>query len=640
MAAQDQANFNWQQYAADNPDVLASGYGNTTYSNPWDQMWGHYNEANRLGDHRAYTGYESIQEPTLAENFGGAAPAAAPAAAWAPSTQGVYIPGHGYVGSAQNIKSTVQGYDDGWYGQGSGAGDGGYSQNAQGQWVQNNDQGLQLTDSGQGYWTDQAGLKYDNLGQSGGYFDSRGKWVTQNEGDGGFRRRNDALNTYKHSMGNIAGWDGSKSDNYEMDSLTNHRDWEGQASGRIKTGDKMATRIQWNLNPEHTEWIPTITGKEGWDTNADERMRLQMVIAMASLGAGAYLAPAAAAANAGSAAATAGTTMSTSQALQLAGIANTASGNKVPGLGIVSGLYGGYGALGNLASGTGSVMDAVKLAQSGAKVYGGVNNLMQDPSNPTGGGTPGQVRGANSQMPGSSGEGSDMGWLDTLMGVGRGMYSANKNENYADELRQERARSLAERQPFLDRVGQLSGDAGAENFRTGGTWQAAERVASNRFNRGAAAGGTLANPTDRERLLQDHFMGKLGEERTSARNDLNSFDEKASRDAFMKGLEMDRMKNSPLFMEAGRTSAGTGGPGGLTPDVVKMLQQIPGGMAYLQQLLQGQNAPETPADPYGPPSSAMTGDVGPTPDYDFSPGGVSDYDTDYSSWFDNGSWGE
>ncbi len=54
---QDQEHFDWQAYAAYNPDVISSGYGVGTYSNPWDQMWSHWNQANSLGDKRAYVGY-------------------------------------------------------------------------------------------------------------------------------------------------------------------------------------------------------------------------------------------------------------------------------------------------------------------------------------------------------------------------------------------------------------------------------------------------------------------------------------------------------------------------------------------------------------------------------------------------------
>lgn len=54
----DYANFDWQAYAAANPDVLATNYGGgNTWGNALDQMWHHYTSANQSGENRAYIGY-------------------------------------------------------------------------------------------------------------------------------------------------------------------------------------------------------------------------------------------------------------------------------------------------------------------------------------------------------------------------------------------------------------------------------------------------------------------------------------------------------------------------------------------------------------------------------------------------------
>ncbi len=597
--------FDGGGYLAANPDVAANSYFAV-------HPYAHYQQFG-VNEGRDYT---KIMQPTLSQSFGGA-PADTGAFTGTQGTGGrVYIPGHGYVGGAQNIRKTIQGYDPNYYQENYGATSSGYGDSA----YLNND-GLHFTQNEGGWYDGSDGGKYDSFNE--GYFldPATGKWTNVPEG-GGYRRRNDALTTYKNEMGRInEGWNYEAGDNFEMDRDSNlHTDWVDQTSGRIKTGEKSAHRIMWKLNPATNTWDPQVTGQEGWDTNKDERMRLQMIIAMASMGAGAYLAPAAAAAG-------------TVEAGAVAGASEAALGTGGLWEGVATGITSGAG--GGTAAGAagGGFLDTLKqgydLYKQGNqayKAYGQLQNLLGG-----GGSGGGQVGGARSQMPGAAGGGSGMGWLDQLFNMGGAMYSANKNDNYADELRQERARSLAERQPFLDRVGQLSGDAGAENFRNGGTWDAAERVASNRFTRNDAAKGRLSNDTDRQRLLQDHFMGKLGEERTSARNDLNAFDEKASRDAFMKGLEMDRMKNSPLFAGAAYGQGGGAGTlGGMSPQIIDALKQIPGGIQYLSQLMGGGGGAMDPTSSWGSEIFAP----GASPDYGM--GGVFEGDFPVSDWANDG----
>ncbi len=550
--------------------------------------------------------------------------------------QGVYIPGHGYVGGAENIVQTVQGYDEGWY---------------------NQSDDNQFTRGEDGIWTDQAGARYDQ--QSGSVYDQNtNKWLTAPDDSGSyFRRRNDALNTTRNTMGTVAGWNPNASDNYEMDSLTGHRDWVNQVSGRIKTGDKVAHRIQWNLSPETGRWEPKVMGKEGWDTNADERMRLQMAIAMATAGVGMYAAPAVMAAEGAAGAAAAGATeaglggtiaagtgagagtggvMGTGMTMQQLGSAinmmNTVTGGNIPGLNIAGTVAGGWGSVGNIAGGTGSLMDYIKAAQSGAKLYGQGSGLFAE-NNPTQGGTGTGAAGG--------GTGMDLGFLNNLFNMGGAMYSANKNDNYADEMRRERERSLAERQPFLNRLNELSGDAGAEKFRTGGSWQAAERVGANKFTRQAAQAGGLSNDIQRTGQLQDLFMTHLDRERTGARGDLNAFDEKASRDALMKGIEMDRMKNSPLF--AGAAYGAGGGQGTLTPQMIQQIMQMPGGLQYLQRItgMTGGSNDQSGAGEFG--MGNRNEDFVPGPGQDYSnvsmpSDEIGNGGNDISSWLSDGAW--
>lgn len=407
----------------------------------------------------------------------------------------------------------------------------------------------------------------------------------------------------------------------------------------VKSGEKQGTTMRYNL--VNGQYVPQdISGTRYWDTNPGRQNLDLLKVATAAVG-GAFMGPALT--GAGNAIA-AGSMPTLGQMGTVASLANTASGGQIPGLNLVGALGSGYGALGNLASGSGGFMDALKLASSANKLYNGYNSLTQDPRNPSGGG---MVGGANSQMPGGAGGGmgmtagqGDYGWLNQLFNMGGALYSANKNDNYADEMRRERERSLAERQPFLDRMNELSGDAGAERFRTGGQYQAAERVAANAFTRRDASRGNLANDTDRTRLLQDHFMKNLDQARGTARADMTAFDEKASRDALMKAIEMDRMKNSPLFAGA---AYGAGGGQGSLGGAGGLINMIPGAMSQIGNWYDQLRA--------GMPTSTWGSQAGaPGADPNYGQGSVFESDYPYQdiyadmqpggAWWDDGSWGE
>ena len=491
---------------------------------------------------------------------------------------GIYVPGHGNVGTGRNIRETVQGYDPLQY--------------------HIDDR---MSDNGDGTWGDGAGGKYNRVVVGGGGDQAEAY---------GWQKYNDALTTTKNTMdwNGIEGFNPYGANNYEVD---NHPDWINQAGGRIKTSETGAHNIIWNYDAASDQWVPRANGQSSMDTNANNRMRN---MAFASMLAGGVAATAAGAGAAGAGLADAGAVAGAAEpALGAGGLFNGATGITA-GTGSVG---TGIGA-GGVGVGGSSWFDTIKQGydyyNQGKKIYNGVNTIsdMFSGGQQQGGGG----RSGMTQQGGGS-------WLDSLFNMGGSIYSANKNDNYADELRQERQRSLAERQPFLDRVGQLSGDAGADQFRNGGTWQAAERVASERFNRNAAKGGTLANDTDRQRLLQDHFMGQLDKERTAARGDLNAFDEKASRDAFMKALEMDRMKNSPLFAGA---AYGSGGGGGSLAGLGGMVGGAAGQVGNWYDQIFGSGA-----------STSTWGDTISNPNYGYSI--PSDFTGDYGDYFDSSFWG-
>jgi len=346
----------------------------------------------------------------------------------------VYIPGHGYVGSAANYRQATQGYDEGRFHTGYGAEWGGTGDSAQ-----QITPGLQFTQANDPmtgeYW----------LGSDGAKYDRENNYAAGEQGDQYYKRRNDALTTYKNAMGTVDGWNYNAHNNFEIDSGYDHPDWVNQASGKIKTGEKEATRIQWNLDPNTNMWEPKIMGGEGWDTNEGNRTRNLAFAAMLTAGVGgaalgAYGAGTSAmGAGAGGSGVTfgagAGSALGTGAAAGGYGMgvgaglgAGTGALGSLSGAGLLAGGWGTVGAGGLVAGAGSSYLDNIKQAydyyNQGKRIYNGVNTI----SNMMGGG--GQAGGG--QRTGGAGGGGNMSWLDQLFNVGGSMYSANKNDNYAD----------------------------------------------------------------------------------------------------------------------------------------------------------------------------------------------------------------
>lgn len=100
---QNQANFDWQMYAEQNPDVLAANYGAGLYTNPWDQMWAHWNHANSIGDNRAYVGYANGRTDPRYAPVSTPQPAATPP----PTNPWISSPARGGGGSSNGFMSAL-----------------------------------------------------------------------------------------------------------------------------------------------------------------------------------------------------------------------------------------------------------------------------------------------------------------------------------------------------------------------------------------------------------------------------------------------------------------------------------------------------------------------------------------------------
>jgi hypothetical protein len=457
----------------------------------------------------------------------------------------VYVPGHGTVGSGKNVRGVVQGYDAGNYYAGMG-----------GSWSDYGEQtpGLSFNFNGTtGIYEGSDGYQYD--------MDPSSSAPT---GDQSFqqlyKRRNDALNTYKNGMDwtSVEGWNANNNgNNYEYG---NHPDWVNQVDGRIKTADKSAHDIMWNYNPETDMWDPRITGQSAMDTNASARMRNMAFLSMAAGGAlAAYAAPAAAASTGTSTAVggTGGMSMvpgSYGASLgSMSVVPGTAAAGAAPWAAIPGWASGTIGA-GGAASG--GILDNLKTAydyySNGKKIYNGVNQI----SNLFGGGQQGGGRQGMAQGSG--------GFLGDLYGFGSGLYSEHQNRESGRHLEDIYNRREQERQPYVDRLNQSYADNGRSFL--DGEYRAAHDVEANRLARLGARGGTNANDIDRTRLLEAHGMKALADHRKGLTDSLRAHDLTGHQKLMEEAMRRNGAEG--MFMGAGAGYGGGGSIGGQLPGII------------------------------------------------------------------------
>jgi len=508
----------------------------------------------------------------MATHWGQSTPTAtamADTAAPASSSQGVYVPGHGYVGSAQNVQQTIQGYDQGQFWQGD-------------DWSQEYD-----PMKGE-YWKDGSGAIYDkDTTYAGG--DSSPQYA--------FKRRNDALNTYQNSMGRADGWNYDAHNNFQMDSAQDHPDWVNQASGRIKTGEKEGTRIQWNLNPETNTWDPRLMGVEGMDTNEANRTRNLALGAFLTAGIGGVALGGASLAGAGgmtaAEAAAAGGTMGVveggSAALggMTAAEAAAGLGTGIAGAGSTAGsamtqaelMNLAYGGVGDVAGGTSAVSGmpgGIGSFGGGAGMPGGVvageaGGGIGGLSNMGGMGSSTWMdnirqgydyynqanRARNMINPQQQNQQRQPGFFENIFNIGGGLYSADQNRDYFHNLQDMYSRREQDRQPFLDRLRESYENPNA--YLESPEYKAIAGIEENKLTRGAARTGRLANSTDRDVLMQAHAQKGLGDYRKGLNSDLQALDVAKYNNIFQEAQNAQRMANMPIWAAGGYGAGGGGG---------------------------------------------------------------------------------
>lgn len=421
------------------------------------------------------------------------------------------------------------------------------------------------------------------------------RWITEG-GDGG--------SSWLAERGNPAGYGytgnvtGTPNERYFTN--PNNYSWSfdketGAPSLRIKSGDQIGTTVGYVKQGD--QWVPDYgTAKDAkWDTNRGNRSvarGLGSVLGAGLLGAG--MAAYGVAGGLGAEAAGAG-----------AGLTELGSG-AVPALTSAS-------TIAEPAAGwtLGSAFDTAKQAYD---VYGKVkkginlyNQFTQDPNVAYAGGSRNFNEGSGQYRTGPSSGGSTPDWMSLLTGGNGqtglldlwGAYEGSRQtKDYSGNMKRLYDEANARRQPVLDRLNESY--TNPNSFYDSNQWKGLESVYQNSIDRKAAQAGRLANPTDREVLLQQHAMKGMEDYRQGLRDEAKTLSPDNYIPAITRGYELESRANNPWGAMVGRAGVGGGpaGQGGGIQDILTSayggLQQIPAAVRKLFPDLFGDAATDGP----------------------------------------------
>jgi hypothetical protein len=139
-----------------------------------------------------------------------------------------------------------------------------------------------------------------------------------------------------------------------------------------------------------------------------------------------------------------------------------------------------------------------------------------------------------------------------LLGLLGGYYSAQQQKDLAGLLKAPMSRYEGLQDPYNMRL-RASYD-NPNTFYDSNQWKGLESVYQNSIDRNAATKGNLANPTDRERLLQAYGMKELENYRNGLRGDVNAYDPSKFQDMYKEGAKTEVGANTGMWAQAGRTN--------------------------------------------------------------------------------------
>jgi len=341
----------------------------------------------------------------------------------------------------------------------------------------------------------------------------------------------------------------AKGGNLEQFSDPNNYGWTfdpatGAPSVRIKSGEKQGTTVKYSKQGD--QWVPEYDSASNnfWDTNRQIRNAAKGVgtVAAGVLG-GVVAAGAGLGAGAGAEAVGAGAEGLT--ALGEGAIAPLSSASTIAEP--ATGLFGSSGSWWDTAK---DAYDIYGKAKKGFNLY---DQFTQSPNTSRAPAQSGAQSGTPDWMSMITGGNGNTGLLD-LWGAIEG---SRQTKDYSGNMKNLYDQAQARRQPVLDKLNESY--TNPNSFYDSNQWKGLESVYQNSIDRKAGQAGRLANPTDREVLLQQHAMKGLEDYRKGLRDEVTTLSPDNYINPITRGYELESRANNPYGALGGRGSVG--GPG-------------------------------------------------------------------------------
>lgn len=168
------------------------------------------------------------------------------------------------------------------------------------------------------------------------------------------------------------------------------------------------------------------------------------------------------------------------------------------------------------------------------------------------------VKDAISMISGGQGNGQQTGKGNTsILDLLGGYYSGQQMKDYSGNMKGIYSDLNNRQDQFRDQL--LRSYQDPETFYGSNQWKGLESVYQNQIDRNAAKSGRLANPTDREVLLQKYGMQELEKFRSGLRDAAGLTKPEAALDPLAKGYQAEAYANTAPWATVGRGGTGTTG---------------------------------------------------------------------------------
>lgn len=394
--------------------------------------------------------------------------------------------------------------------------------------------------------------------------------------------------------------------NYNSNSLNTgiHKNPDGTFGLKLKSADKEGTswaydaegnldaesqkKFGWNSNTQWYDYMPlAIIGGLGAGLAGAFGAGTGVMSGAGGAGTGAAGAGTAAGASAASTSAEAMTLAelvgSNPYALGAADLAGANSGWVAPSFVAGEGGAATLGSVGQAAANMGlpsSAVDAINTAVNSGDVSSIFSTLKQYGSQ--GNDLLKMYQQLTQQQPNQQqqGGGDLSSILNSLINLGTGYYGSQQNKDHSGNLKRIYDERAALQKPYLDQLLQSYQDP--NSFYNSNQYKGLADVYQNQIDRQAGSTGRLANPTDREVLLQQHALKELNNYRQGLTDQIKATSPDNYINAYQKGLEVEANANNPFIAGIGKTGSGSAGTSGNSiQDVTNVIDGVIKGGTFI-----------------------------------------------------------